>query len=298
MRVWVVSTSSDFASSSGRRWVTTTAQTMSGHADGPVALVLLEHLADVPGGVLTLVGAHHVLDPAGHLDGAVVDPHRGLAQPGQELVGMACEHQDSGSLDQTLQPRLRLLEEVGVDRADALVEQQDLRVDAGDHAHRQPHPHTGRVGAQRHRQVLAEFGELGDLVDLGRHLLAGLPQEQPADDDVLVAGDLRVHADAEVENRCDTATYGRRAAGRLVDSRQQPQQRGLARAVVSDQADPVAHLQRQRDVAQRLDDDDVLGVASDRAAGLAEERLLQRARLRVEDGELDPGVAGLDEGIG
>ena len=94
---------------------------------------------------------------------------------------------------------------------------------------------------------------------LASHLLAGLPEEQPADDDVLEAGDLRVHPDAEVENRCDPATYGRRAAGRLVDARQQPQQRRLACAVVADQADPVAHLQRQRDVAQRLDDDDVLG---------------------------------------
>jgi hypothetical protein len=35
---------------------------------------------------------------------------------------MACENQDSGALDQPLQPRLRLLEEVGVDGADPFVE--------------------------------------------------------------------------------------------------------------------------------------------------------------------------------
>ena len=83
-------------------------------------------------------------------------------------------------------------------------------------------------------------------------------------------------------------------AGGLVDPRQQPQQCRLAGAVVPDQTHPVAEFQRHGDVPQRLDDDDVGLVASDRAAGLAEERLLQRARLGVEDGELHPRVARLD----
>ena len=210
---------------------------------------------------------------------------------------MTGENQDSGPLDQALQPGLRLLQEVGVDGSDTLVEQQDLRVDARHHTHGEPHPHAGGVGAQRHRKVFAQFGELGDLVDLGGHLLAGLAQEQAADDDVLEPGDLRVHPHAKVENRCDAAPYGRRAAGGLVDAGQQPQQRRFPRTVVSDQAHPVAHPQLQRDVPQRLDDDDILGVAPDGAPGLAEERLLQRAGLGIEDGKLDPGVAGLDVGI-
>src|ERR1700736_2273997 len=118
-RVWLLSTSSDLASSSGRRWVTTTAKIFSlipgcslcqrlfCHG---LALGLLQHLAHVPGRVLTLVRAHHVLDAPGHADDAMVDPHRGLAQPGQEFIGMAGEHQDSGALHQTLQPVLGLLQ--------------------------------------------------------------------------------------------------------------------------------------------------------------------------------------------
>src|SRR6185312_1595769 len=50
-------------------------------------------------------------------------------------------------------------------------------------------------------------------------------------------------------------------------------------------------------VAERLDDHHVGRVAPDGAPGLAEERLLQRSRLGVEDGELDPGVAGRDVGF-
>jgi hypothetical protein len=178
-----------------------------------------QHFAHVPGGVLALVGAHHVFDAAGEPDDAVVDPHRRLAQPGQELVGMACEDQDSGALDQALQPGLGLLQKIGVHGADAFVEQQDLGVDAGDHAHRQPDPHAGGVRAQRHRQVFTQLGELGDLIDLGQHLLSGLPQEQAADDDVLVAGDLGVHADPEVKHRRHPASDRRRSAGGFVDAR-------------------------------------------------------------------------------
>src|ERR1700754_4801006 len=129
---------SDLASSCARRWVTTTA-TIDSLIPGSalrqrfvgldLQAGLFEPLADVACGVFALVGAHDFFDAAGLPDDAVVDPHRGLAQPGQEFVGMACEYQDSGTLDQLLQSRLGLLEEVGVDGADPFVEQQDLRVD-------------------------------------------------------------------------------------------------------------------------------------------------------------------------
>src|SRR3954447_22902782 len=96
-RVWAETASSDFARSSGRRCVTTTAHTDSVigqccllFARGahrrcrPIASVLLEDLPYVSCGVVTLVRTHDVLDAAGHLDGAVVDPHRGLAHPREE----------------------------------------------------------------------------------------------------------------------------------------------------------------------------------------------------------------------
>ena len=144
---------------------------------------------------------------------ALVHPDRGVAQVGQELVGVRGEDQDPGALDQLVEPDAGLGQELGVDRADALVEQQDLRVDAGHHAEREPHPHPGGVGAQRHRQVVAELGERGDVVDPGLHLLAGHAQEQPADQDVLQPGDLRVHADGEVEHRRDLAAAPRPGPG-------------------------------------------------------------------------------------
>ena len=92
--------------------------------------------------------------------------------------------------------------------------------------------------------------------------------------------------------------YGRPASSGFIDARQQPKQRRLARAVVADESHPVAHPQRQGDVTQRFDDDDVVAVAPDGPAGLTQERLLQRPGLRIEDGEFNPGAAGLDIGLG
>ncbi|CKS95299.1 Uncharacterised protein [Mycobacterium tuberculosis] len=134
---------------------------------------------------------------------------------------MACENQDPGTFDQILQPGLGLPQEVGVHGADAFVEQQDLWVDAGDHAHRQADSHPGGIGAQRHRKVLAQFGEFGDLIHFRLHLFAGLSQKQPTNDDVLVAGDLGVHADAQIEDRRHPSGDLRPAAGGLVDARKQ-----------------------------------------------------------------------------
>jgi hypothetical protein len=172
-------------------------------------------------------------------DPAAVQPDRGAAPFGEQFFGMRGEHQNSGAPDQVAEAIAGLFQERGIDGTDALVQQQDLWVDTGDHTERESHPHAGRVGAQRQGEVVTEFGEFDDVVDPGLHLLAAHAEEQPADDDVLVSGDLRIHADPQVEDRRDTAADPRRATGRLVNPGQHAQQRGLACAVVPNQADSV-----------------------------------------------------------
>ena len=133
---------------------------------------------------------------------------------------MRRKHQQTGAVDQFGQLRPGLRHECGVDGSDAFVEKQDLRLNGRDHTERQTHAHTGGVSAQRHVQVIAEFGEFCDFVELGFHLLARLPQEQATDDDVFQAGDLRVHADTEVEHRSHTPAHIGGTARGLIDSRQ------------------------------------------------------------------------------
>src|ERR1700757_2337875 len=64
-RLWVLNTSSDLASSSGRRWVTTTAHTMSlirgGFTRELVGFGLGKHVTHMARGVFAFVSAHDVL---------------------------------------------------------------------------------------------------------------------------------------------------------------------------------------------------------------------------------------------
>jgi hypothetical protein len=64
-------------------------------------------------------------------------------------------------------------------------------------------------------------------------------------------------------------------------------------APLADERHPVALAQVQVDVAQRLDDRH-LGLGADEPACAAEDGLLQRAGLRVEDREVDRGVLDVD----
>ena len=80
------------------------------------------------------------------------------------------------------------------------------------------------------------------------------------------------------KTRGDTALHHGRPAGRLVDAGEQAQQGGLAGTVAADQPDAVALLEVQVDVLECLDDDGVVGVASDGAARRTEEGLLQGER--------------------
>src|SRR6202045_2970803 len=111
-RVCAAIASSDFASSSGRRCVTSTAHTRL--TGGSSAAHLGDDFGDVPRRVIALVRADHVLDLAHHLDRPVVDPDRRLAQSGQKIGGVAGENGKARAPAGVLQTRLGLLPELPV----------------------------------------------------------------------------------------------------------------------------------------------------------------------------------------
>src|SRR5699024_9343925 len=104
--------------------------------------------------------------------------------------------QNTGALHQFFEAHASFGHEGRVNGADAFIEKQDFGLNGGHHTQRQAHAHTSGVGAQRHIEVVTEFGELCNLIHFGFHLLDGLAQKQPANDDVVVAGDFRIHAGA------------------------------------------------------------------------------------------------------
>ena len=69
--------------------------------------------------------------------------------------------------------------------------------------------------------------------------------------DVLAAGELRIEARPELEDRGDAPMRDHRSRRRLQRAGDQLQERRLSRAVASENADRLARLDRQRDVAQR-----------------------------------------------
>ena len=211
---------------------------------------------------------------------------------------MAGEHQQAGALHHVLQAVAGFPHERGIHRTQAFIQQQNLGVNGGDDAQGEADAHTAGVGAQRHVQVFAQLGELGDLLHFLFHLLAGLPQEEAADDDVFVAGNFWVHADAQVEDGGDASANVGRAAGGLVDAGEEAQKRGFTGTVVADQANPVAFPQVQVDVFEGFHHDDVAVVAPDGAAGGSQEGLFQGAGAGVEDGEVDAGIVGVDGDVG
>ena len=117
----------------------------------------------------------------------------------------------------------------------------------------------------------------------------GEPRGEPAEQDVLAAGELAVEADAERQQRRDPAPHRDPARGRRQDPGDRAQQRRLARAVAADDAVDRAGRHLEAHAAQRLDQHRPL-----RAVAQARERALQRLVLLARDAEADPEVVDPD----
>ena len=91
-------------------------------------------------------------------------------------------------------------------------------------------------------------------VELLRDLLLGQPEHDPVDKDVFPSGDLRMEPRPQLDQGRDLA-LDRQPSGRgLGDSGDHFQDRALARAVFSDQAERLAFLDDKADVVDGRDD--------------------------------------------
>src|SRR5262249_21949850 len=105
-----------------------------------------------------------------------------------------------------------------------------------------------------------------------------------AQDDVLMSGALGVDAEADIEHGRDLAVDLDAAFLRLVDPGHHAQQGRLSGPVVSDQADPVAAADIERDVVERLNANVLAAVLADGSAGGGGDHdVLERAARRTVD---------------
>ena len=204
---------------------------------------------------------------------------------------MRRQNQHARELDELFHPLRRLGDEQSVAGRQPFVEQQDFRHDAGGSGKSQPNAHARRIGANRHVQIVAELGERGDLVDALAHVARVDAHIHAAQDDVLLAGHVGVHADIDVEERRDPSRSHQFTPAGTIDAGQYLEQRGLAGAVEADQADPIALLDAEIEVVERAHVDAVERVAREIAARrVGDDRFFQRPRAALIHRKVDAQI--------
>ena len=169
-------------------------------------------------------------------DAAVVDPQRLVAEALDQTERVRHEQDCLPAAPELGELVEALVGESLVADREHLVHEQHVGIDVNRHGEPEPHVHAGRVRLHRRVDELAQLGELDDLVEALLDLALGQPEHDAVDEHVLAAGDFRVKAGAELDERRDAALDRDGAARRLRDAGHQLQCGALAGAVAADDA--------------------------------------------------------------
>ena len=153
------------------------------------------------------------------------------------------------------------------------------------------HLHARREVLELLLGEVLELCEGEDLVDLVAQLRARETEHRAAEKDVLARGELRIEADAELEERRELAVDDRGPAARLVDPAEDLQQRALAAAVRACDAEELTLGYVERDVAQRVE------VAVPGRAPPVRDAVLQRRALVEREAETLAEMRDFDDRI-
>jgi hypothetical protein len=105
---------------------------------------------------------------------------------------------------------------------------------------RQPHEHAARVGAHRLVDVLADIRERDDAVHLLVDLAPSQAEQAGRQPCIVATAVLRMKSGAQFQQSADASVHLDRASRRLHDPGDDRQQRALAGAVATEQADSLA----------------------------------------------------------
>lgn len=197
-----------------------------------------------------VVVVHHFFRPPAHGHPSLLQEDRGVADGLDRRAVVGNDQQGGAGLAETADALEALVLEIGIADRQGLVDDQDVRPPGSRHAERQAHLHAAGVGAHRLLDGLADFGEGLDIRHQRLDFLDLHAQQLPGHEDVLPAGEVRVEAHAQLEQRGDPAGHADLAAGRLGGAGDHLQQGALAGAVDPDDADRFARLDGELDLAQ------------------------------------------------
>ena len=175
--------------------------------------------------------------------------------------------------------------ELGVADGEDFVHHQDLGIKVRSHSEAQTNGHTATITLNWRVDILLAARECDDLVQLGSDLLLGHTHDGTVHKDVLTTRHLRVKACTDLQEAGDAAPCTDSAHRRACDLTEEFEQGTLASAVLADDADYVALLDLEVDIAERPD---VVGVGF--RGAVVDRADLEVGILAAEDGGLPPAV--------
>ncbi len=131
-----------------------------------------------------------------------------------------------------------------------LVGQEDVGLQVDGHGETQAHLHAGGVVFEGGVDEVLEFGELNDVLDALLGVAVAETVEAGVEEDVFVAAELGMEADAKLDERGDAAVGDDLPLTGFQDAGDDLQQGALAGAVVPQQAQGLALLDAQVDIVQ------------------------------------------------
>ena len=148
--------------------------------------------------------------------------------------------------------------ELGIADSEDFVHDEDLRIKKRGYGEAQTDSHTGGVTFDRGVDITFTAGEIDDLVQLGLDLITRHAEDSAVHEDILPAGHLAMEACANFQEGTNTTVGTDSAGSRTGYSGKEFQEGRFAGTVLADDADDVALLDLEVDIAERPD---VLGVA-------------------------------------
>ena len=142
--------------------------------------------------------------------------------------------------------------EGGVTNGENFIEDKDIPFRADSNGKGEADLHAGRVIFEFLVHELFEFGKFDDVVIHGVDFGVAEAEHGAVQINVLAAGEFGVEADAELDERDESAIHDDRAGGWIVDARKDFKEGGFAGAVAADDTKKLAFFDVKVDTAEDL----------------------------------------------
>ena len=212
-----------------------------------------------------------------------VEDHRPLAEGLDRAHVVGDEDERPAGADELAHPLDAAVLEGGVTDRDRLVDDEHVGLEVGGEREAEAELHPRGELLDRLLQRRADPGELDDLVEAAADVVSRQPEDPAVEHHVLAAGQLRVHAGADLDQGTDPAPDPDPPLGRERDPRHELQRGGLAGAVVADDRERLALGDLERQVVDGGDHVARRASADDRGQVVAERSVLAAAAVALRD---------------